>query len=425
MNAADAPAAEAREWLSRPELAELWAAVRARLERNGLQATGTVRLTGLGQAQRESISLLLGRPVVRAEATVRLADLDSRLRATAAQSGLVDMVGRLGGPLTDRRAARATVDARRSDLWESATTALASSTLADHAWAQRWLTDLRRSGTPGRLGPDAAKELLRQAVHVLALLLTDEGGAGRPRGRGELASLVTGTAHGLDDDTLLARFVLRGIALAHDEPPPGDAAGRRSLWRLVAVSPDEVSSTVLTYGLRPAGDGWRERALRERADHHSESHLTLRDLRALDPAPAPGTRVHICENPQVVEAAADAACAAPLVCTSGSAATVVLELLDALAEAGCELAYHGDFDWPGLSLANRLIQRYGARPWRMAADDYEQLAAHTRSQGSPPLPLSGTPVAATWDQALAPAMTALGTALHEESALHLLLPDLA
>ncbi|MGW7279422.1 DUF2399 domain-containing protein [Streptomyces sp. NPDC054844] len=73
----------------------------------------------------------------------------------------------------------------------------------------------------------------------------------------------------------------------------------------------------------------------------------------------PGTRAHVWENPRVVEAAADADRTAPLLCTSGSATTVVLTLLDALATAGCAFAYHGDFAWPGIALANRVMQRYG------------------------------------------------------------------
>lgn len=420
--------AETRAWLARPGLDRLWVLLRHRLERNGLQAAGSVRLTELTPTEREALSLLLGRQVTRPEATVRLAELDTRLRCTAVGRGLVDTVDQLGPALTDRRAARDTARARRADLWASASTALAGSPLAGQDWAAAWLDDLRRAGTPGRLTPEAATDLVRQAVQLLGILFP--GGPDGPsdsklRGRGELASRVTGTAHGLDDDTVLARLVQRGIARAHGVALSDGAAGRRALWRLASVSPDEVSSTVLTYGLRPTGPGWREAALRERADHNAETHLTLRDLRSLDLALPPGTRVHVCENPRVVEAAAEAACTAPLVCTSGSAATVVLELLDALAAASCELRYHGDFDWPGLALANRVLQRCAATPWRMTAEDYEQLAAHARAQGAPPLPLSGTPVAAGWDAALAPAMTALGTALHEESALPFLLADLA
>ncbi|MEU1038047.1 DUF2399 domain-containing protein [Streptomyces sp. NPDC005907] len=150
----------------------------------------------------------------------------------------------------------------------------------------------------------------------------------------------------------------------------------RALWRTASVTPDEVFSTVLpTFSLRPTGGTWRETALRERADHHMETHATLRELSTLRLEMPPGILVHVCENPQVVEAAADTGRTAPLVCTSGSATTVVLALLDALAASGCAFAHHGDFDWPGIALANRIMHRYGAEPWRMRAADYEYLVA--------------------------------------------------
>jgi uncharacterized protein (TIGR02679 family) len=185
-----------------------------------------------------------------------------------------------------------------------------------------------------------------------------------------------------------------------------------------------VSSTVLTYGLRPIGATWGERTLRERADHCLETHLTLRELRALRMKLPYRTRIHVCENPRVVEAAADAGCGEPLICTSGSATTVVLTLLDALAAAGCAFVYHGDFDWPGIMLANRVVERYGAEPWRMGTEDYEYLATRAQAHGTPQLLLSGPRAEAVWDAELAPAMEALGIALHEEAALDLLLEDL-
>jgi hypothetical protein len=83
---------------------------------------------------------------------------------------------------------------------------------------------------------------------------TSTGAAGLP-GRGELAERVTGTAHGLDDGTLLARIVLRAIARLLEVPPPRDARSRRELWEAAGVAVDRVSTTVLTYGLAPLGDG--------------------------------------------------------------------------------------------------------------------------------------------------------------------------
>lgn len=418
--------AATREWLTGPGLTRLWQGARKRLESNGVQATGSLRLTAMNAQERNDLSLLLGKPLTGAAVTIRLDVLDARLRASAAGLGLRQTLEELGPPLTDRRAARADVAARREQVWSSLASSLDASPLADQEWPQQWYDLLRRSGVPRGVTPEAAISTLQQAVQVLADLLGPDGpGPNGTRGRGELAAMATGSAHGLDDGTWLARLVQRGVALAHGTEFPDDAAGRRALWRLVSITPDEVSSTVLTYGLRPDGEGWRERALRERADHHAEVHVTPRELHGLRLQLTAGTLIHICENPRVVEAAADAACVQPLVCTSGSAATVVFTLLDALAATGCRFAYHGDFDWPGIALANRVICRYEARPWRMGTADYEHLAARSQAEGIPQLALDGQPVDADWDPDLAPAMTALGVALHEEATLDLLVDDLS
>ncbi|MET9384343.1 TIGR02679 family protein [Streptomyces sp. NPDC002928] len=421
------PDTDTLAFLTRPGLTRLWAAARTRLERNGLQPAGSIRLEHLDAPEREALSLLLARPITALTATIRLPDLDTRLRASAVGRGLAATLAELGPPLTDRRAARDAAAAERTRLWSAAEAVLAGTPLADQPWARRWLEEIRRSGTLTRPSPGPALTTVSQAIQTLATLFPGKGPDPTPAtwGRGELATRATGSAHGLDDGTLLARLVLRGIALARGVEFPTDAPGRRALWRRASVTPDEVSSTVLTYGLRPTGGTWQETTLCERADHRLETHLTLRELRTLRLRLPPRTRVHVCENPRVVEAAADAGCTAPLICTSGSATTVVLTLLDALAAAGCVFAYHGDFDWAGIALANRVVGRYEVTtPWRMTAADYEYLAARTQLQGAPHLPLTGPPVEACWDSELASAMEILGIALHEESALDLLMSDL-
>ncbi|WP_033281912.1 TIGR02679 family protein [Streptomyces sp. NRRL F-525] len=421
------PAAEALAFLNRPGLVRLWTAVRARLERNGLQPTGTVRLQNLDAEEREALSLLLAKSLTAPGASIRLSDLDTRLRTSAVGRGLAATLAELGPPLTDRRAVRDAAAAERTRLRSTAETTLAATQLTDQPWARSWLDEIRRSGTLTRGPADTVLTTVTQAIQTLAALFPGPGADPTPAawGRGELATRTTGSAHGLDDGTLLARLVQRGIALACGADVPVDAPGRRALWHLASVTPDEVSSTVLTYGLRPTGGTWQETALRERADHHLEAHLTLRELRTLSLELPPRTRIHVCENPRVVEAAADAGRTAPLICTSGSATTVVLALLDALAATGCVFAYHGDFDWPGIALANRVIHRYQAESWRMKAADYEYLATRTQVHGTPQLLLTGPRVEAAWDPELAPAMDALGIALHEEGALDLLLEDLA
>jgi uncharacterized protein (TIGR02679 family) len=417
---------DARSWLARPELARLWDRLHERLQRNGIAIRGRVLIPDASHAEREALALLMGRAYPAGTITIALADLDERLRSTAAGCGVADAVTELRGQLTNRPAQRSARRAEREQVWVGADEAIGAAGLAEAPWASAWLDEIRRGGALARLPPDRAVSLLTQAISLLSRLappVQPPGQAGI--GRGELAERVTGTAHGLDDDTVLARLVLRGLARSRGEEFPADARGRRELWQAAGVATDQVWSTALTYGLMPLGDDWPARMLRERSQAQAETHLTMRDLRRIQWRLPPATEIFVCENPRVVEAAADAACRRPLVCTSGNPSTTVLALLDLLAAAGARLAYRGDFDWPGVAMANRILGRYAARPWRMAAADYEQHVQAARDRATPLQPLSGQPVAAEWDPELAPAMQALAVGVQEESALELLLADLA
>jgi len=93
-------------------------------------------------------------------------------------------------------------------------------------------------------------------------------------------------------------------------------------------------------------------------------------------------------------------------------------MLAQLRDAGIRLRYHGDFDWPGLQIGNRVVRRYGADSWRFDHDDY--LAAAS-ADGRP---LRGREVDAIWDDALRGAMARIGTLVDEEQVMDDLLQDL-
>ena len=124
----------------------------------------------------------------------------------------------------------------------------------------------------------------------------------------------------------------------------------------------------------------------------------------------------VCENPRIVEAFADSfRGGVSVVCTSGSPSLVTVDLLRSLKRGGAWLLYHGDFDWPGVDIANRLVAAAGVQPWMMTAGDY--MAAAT-AEG---LPLSGRAVEPLWDAELGAAMRTSGVAVHEEAVLDRLL----
>jgi uncharacterized protein (TIGR02679 family) len=223
---------------------------------------------------------------------------------------------------------------------------------------------------------------------------------------------------------VLGALVVRALALRLDVSPPRSAAERRELWARGGVLSDEVSTTVLALGLQPEGDAAVAKAVRMRSEAGCEAHLTLRDLRRLGRVVEAGTVVFVCENPRVLEAAMDAGARAVVVCTAGNPTLVATTLLERLVADGARLGYHGDFDWAGIGIANRVITACGASPWRMAAEDYREALAVTVADGVEVVRLEGRPVVAAWDPGLTPAMARAGAAVHEESMLDVLIGDL-
>ena len=152
-------------------------------------------------------------------------------------------------------------------------------------------------------------------------------------------------------------------------------------------------------------------------------YVTLQQLIALPVTPVAGATVHVCENPAVLRrAAADLGPRSrPLICTEGQPSTAFHRLAAAITNASGTLRYHGDFDWPGIAIANSVIRRHNATPWRLSAPDYQAAIREDADH----VELSGPPQPTRWDPALADAMIATGRAVYEESVAAPLIADLA
>ena len=406
-------------WIREPALEGVWLRLRDRLEANGLEARGRVALELDGRLQRHAVGALLGRTVTRDRLSIDLASLDERLRQRSGVGGLLAVVTALGGEPRDRVAQRVErVAAREEPL------ALALS-LVEHpwgegwceGWGETWVDGLRRTGKLSNRRD--ARRVVAESVVVLEALLGRASEA--PASRVELAAKLLGDAHALDEDRLVHQVVLRGLAAAGGLAVPVSPAERRELWEAHGVLPDLLSATCLTWGLRPGGDAPIARRLNAAAQSGDPVHLTAWDLRRLPTwGDQSGRTVLVCENPRVLEAVAERATSRwPVVCTSGEPNTVVAGVLSGLVTGGATLRYHGDFDWPGLAIASRVVERFGAVPWRMDAGAYETAV---RVEGPE---LTGRPVEAGWDSELAPAMREHGRCVHEESVLGDLLEALA
>ncbi|MBO0804820.1 MAG: TIGR02679 family protein [Nocardiopsaceae bacterium] len=396
-----------------PEYKRLLAAARRSLERTGGDLSGTVSVRNPGEAERKAIIGVTGqyRPEGVGQMTVRLADLDLAVRE-AAGHGLAELLERLGPPLRDLPRAREKLATGRDAMIRSAD----ESFLAAREWYRRWVADLGRDGVLTKLVNAACERRLGQAVRVLEAL----DGRAEPVGLAELAAAVTGDTHALDHGTTLATLVLRALASRADLPRPASTEDRREVWDAAGVIVDDLASRVLVLNLPARGKGLGE-WLSGAAALGVPFYVTLQQLVAM-PVTVPAATVRVCENPAVLRRAAGAlgASSSPLICAEGRPSTAFHRLAAAVVSGGGSLEYHGDFDWPGVSIAAAVIGRHGARPWRFSATDY---LAGVRA-GDDYVALSGTAQATPWDPPLAEAMAATGRVVYEESVADDLIADL-
>lgn len=386
-----------REVLGQPELSRLLGRLRRRLL-SGQGLDGRLSLARPTEAEREAVYRLLGIPRRKsASLSVSLPDLDQLLREAELCSGLERAVELLTGPLENPRA-------RRRAAWDQIERELSSAlpSLSDFlrsSWGRRWL----RRGDPERV------QTMIPALRSLAARLPAGGIT-----LAELAARVTGDAHGFDLHRPLGGLAVRMAASLGGLDPCEPTLDRRTAWAHVGVLCDELSAPVLTLNLVAEGQGITDQALRLHARAGEPYRISLRQLLRRPPRLA-SLPVFVCENPMVLASAADrlGPDCRPLICVEGQPRSAALILLEMLGE----LHYHGDFDWAGLRIANRVFRLPLARPWRYSTADYRR-ECHGGST------LLGIPVEACWDPELRPAMKQALKAVHEEQMLERLLEDL-
>jgi uncharacterized protein (TIGR02679 family) len=399
--------------LGSPALKRLLDRLQRRFEQGG-EPGAVVQLTGVSEEERRAVETLLGRPAGRGVSLcVPLADLEAVLRRSGAAPDLRSAVATLRGPLRDLRAEKEGAVAAWQFVFRERAEEAKSLRLED------WLERLRKSGLLKRLaGGDADRgaELLDQAMSILSRLPAKGISLSR------LAARTLGDAHGLDQGRPVATLVQRGIVAGQNLTEDQTPEGVREIWAAAGVLVGGgLSSTVLALNLPVLAEGTTGHALALFSASAEPVWLTLRQLLREPPVfSCTDQTIFICENPGVIFEAAEElgpACP-PLVCGNGQRNTAVITLLRQLASSGARLVYQGDFDWPGVTIANGIMELLPIQPWRF---DHKTYLENTGRSGKI---LTGTPVEARWDPELAAVMGAVGKVVEEEQLLDQLLTDL-
>lgn len=403
-----------QQLFEQPGLGGLLAGLRRRLEA-GRPFTGSITVQVSSDIERRALASLLGRlPSDGQKVKVDLKQLSLNLASAGLAEDLYSAAKHLFGPLDDLR--------RREDLKEQEWLRLI---LAAPPWIpsdcvaefQKYLGKGARLRNLAADNLGKASELIDQLGQLIALLPT-EG-----KMLAAIATIVTGNSHGLDRDQPLGKLApsILGILRGCKDPIEGRDA-ERDEWALAGVMVDELSAPAAVLNLRAEGDDFLASILAQHAEAGEPFRLSTRHILRYQPLFSPhvtGPIVFITENINILAAAANqlGSKSAPLIATDGQEKTAVRLLLERLSAAGIELRYHGDFDWPGVTIAGTIMTRHAALPWRYYASDYLSAPAIET--------LEGTPKMTPWDFDLQKAMTDRGKVVHEEAVLDILLVDLS
>ncbi|UQU62530.1 TIGR02679 domain-containing protein [Couchioplanes caeruleus] len=354
-------------WAQLPGPVKILAAARDAFEhrRTGPRVTLKVNLNSDARTQ---VAQLLGLNWDTSGQPVRLGKLQTAL----AKGGddLIALLERTGGPLVDRVAARADADAAARALLDAAYQQLADAGIPANVVAlareRRWL-DRAATPVPGR------------ADNLVRLWKALPGG---DRPLPELANQLFTDPHALDRDTELGRVAARLLAAIADPHDAAAAAGSaltadlwRSVWAQHGVLCDEVSSTVLVLNLRLTGPSAAAAIANAAADCGEPVWLTVRSLHGTWAPAEQQVTIRVCENPAIVEAAANryGRNGLPLICIYGRPSAAAWMLLRGLAAADTRLLVTADRDNAGRQFLTELLTLTTAAEWLPDADGvYEE-----------------------------------------------------
>ncbi|MGW6277069.1 TIGR02679 family protein [Kribbella sp. NPDC055071] len=384
-------------------LLPVWQEVHRRLS-SGLTVC-RVRVGPLSDAEREALADLLGLDRLPGSyATVSLNTLE-RAVGGSIHSVVTDLLGPLGNRAEDIRHDKAV----KAQLWSWLR---AHPVVQAQPALQPWVTAVENTGVFSSV--DKTRSELAKVLKVIRELPAT--GAPLP----VFADAVLGDPHALDEGTRRATLVLKAMASIFDVPLPTDAITRRTLWAQAGVSDDELSSTVLVAGFRPAGASLVATVLRACADAGDAASLTLRQLRRSRLRTGVTEAVWVFENPSILALAVErfGRTCPPLICTSGWPSSAGILFLEQLRDAGTVVYYHGDFDGEGLRIAASVVARIGATPWLLTTADY----IHAAGGAGPPV---GRVTPVPWDADLGAELIRRGTSVPEERVAEALLDTLA
>ncbi|EKN67568.1 hypothetical protein BABA_12575 [Neobacillus bataviensis LMG 21833] len=195
------------------------------------------------------------------------------------------------------------------------------------------------------------------------------------------AQRITGNPHFFDSNQLTGKLLVNCMQVdqqlkrQRESGMPKTTEDLNELLGLYGLMRDDLWSFVSCRGLLAEGEMGLHPVWQAASETDTVLNVPIKELLKIKRIwPAVGKKVWIVENSSVCSTIVDEVAEAPVICTHGQFRAASWIMLDLLVEEGCHLYYSGDFDPEGISMAQRLMDRYLGRVtcWRMDLESYEK-----------------------------------------------------
>ncbi|MHB1128224.1 MAG: TIGR02679 family protein [Bacillota bacterium] len=372
---------EMLRYFSRPGFSRLFREVKRKYQSLG-RVGGRVRLNDLTPEEQEALSGFFGANYLdQTSITIEVARVDAILRASRFE---IELASFLPAYFDEDIPTNAEQVAAESQEWEYFIEELTVDPRTPET--AEWLRLIRRGQGYGyrtvrslyQENKEQAADILKTCLTALDLLPVKT----MERCRIPVyAARLTGDPHALDRDTPLGRLLFCGMLYVLGLPDTDyQSEKKRAIFRRAGLEEDDLSSNVITAGLKTLPGDTRASLFQNALETGSPLILPLRFFeRPTEWCPLP---VYVVENPSVFSAILDT-WAGPglpaMVCTSGQPSVAALKLLDQLVQGGTRVYYSGDFDVKGLEMGAALYRRYGSSfiPWLFDTRTYLDITQGT------------------------------------------------
>ena len=195
------------------------------------------------------------------------------------------------------------------------------------------------------------------------------------------AQRTTGNPHYFDYSNLPGKLLINCMSVdlqlkgLRESGMPTVTEELNELLSSYGLMRDDLWSFVSCRGLLAEGELGIHPVWKGAAEMGTVLNVPIKELLKLKRVwPVKGNKVWIVENSSVCSTIVDEVLGAPVICTHGQFRTASWVLLDLIVESGCVLYYSGDLDPEGITMAQRLKDRYPDQVifWRMDKASYEE-----------------------------------------------------